>query len=120
MSWLSDVVVFTVTEFEATVTLPGAAKYEDRQSSPVPYTAFPPPPDAFWNVGALPAPLLVRIWPEVPLPICVSTPLVLYTMPVVRPLKVIVPDDVRPVRLVSVPAIVLLPAIERPPALLLI
>ena len=43
----------------------------------------------------------------------------LSTTPAVRPLNVIVPDEVRPVRLVSVPAIVLLPVIVMPPAVVL-
>ncbi|TMD56772.1 MAG: hypothetical protein E6I83_02045 [Chloroflexi bacterium] len=43
----------------------------------------------------------------------------LRTTPAPRPLKVIVPDEVRPVRLVSVPAIVLLPVIVMPPAVVL-
>src|SRR5687768_16473310 len=46
---------------------------------------------------------------------------VLVTRPAeLRPLNVIVPDDVRPVSPVSVPAIVLSPAIVMPPAVVLI
>src|SRR5438445_13771298 len=78
-------------------------------------TTFDAVPATAWNVGAL-APFEVRTWPAVPFPTWLKTPLVLYTRPVVKPLNVIVPDEVRPVRLVSVPAIVLLPVTVMPPA----
>src|SRR5947209_19243534 len=82
-------------------------------------TTFDAVPTIAWNVGALPAPFDVSTWPAVPADE-LSTPVALLsTTPAPRPLNVIVPDEVRPVRLLRVPAIVLAPVIEIPPAVLL-
>src|SRR5205823_986188 len=70
-------------------------------------TTFDAVPTIAWNVGALPAPFDVSTWPAVPADE-LSTPVALLsTTPAPRPLNVIVPDEVRPVRLLRVPAIVL-------------
>src|SRR2546423_9573939 len=78
-------------------------------------------------VGATQAgtpPDIVRTVPAPPFAIELSTPVVLCcTRPAAeeigRLLNVIVPEDVRPVRLVRVPAIVLFPAILMPPTVAL-
>src|SRR5439155_3996 len=75
------------------------------------------------KVVAPPAPPLVPFQvstcPDVPDDELRTPVPLLSTTPAPRPLNVIVPDDVRPVRLVRVPAIVLLPTIVSPPAVLL-
>ena len=63
----------TVAVVDVAVTLP---PLKWLQSSPVPKTALPPPPAAFWKVGAL-APFDVRTWPDDPFPTWLRTPLVL-------------------------------------------
>src|SRR2546428_4854448 len=97
------------------------------QSAPVPKTALPPLPVGAWNVGALPAPLLVSTWPDVPADELRTPVPLLSTTPALRGVNVIVPaETVSPFEAVSrlltpsVPVIVLLPTIERPPAVVLI
>src|SRR5207237_9864970 len=82
-------------------------------------TTFDAVPTIAWNVGALPAPFDVSTWPAVPADELSTPGALLSTTPAPRPLNVIVPDEVRPVRLLRVPAIVLAPVIEIPPAVLL-
>src|SRR6266550_7999655 len=79
-------------------------------------TTFDATPATAWKVGATPAPLEASTCPDVPADELRTPVPLLSTTPALRPLKVIVPDDVRPVRLERFPAIVELPVIVMPPA----